>query len=84
MITGNTKLEQKCESAHKHILKLTSSQDALLLANIILNNDLTLTMKIIDVTQYNTAQLRANKKELKTLFQKSFEDKQIGFDPEFT
>ena len=55
LITRTSKLEEKCESSQKNILKLTDFQDALLLANGSLNNDLTLTMKNIDVTQVTTA-----------------------------
>ena len=50
LITGKNKLEEKCESAQKKILKLTALQDALLLSNGSLKNELTLTMKNIDVT----------------------------------
>ena len=40
-------------------------QDVTLLANVSLNNELTLIIQNIDVTQENTAQLRSEKKEIK-------------------
>ena len=55
------KMDGKCESAQNTVLKLTDLQDALLLANGILNYELTLTMKNLDVTQETTAQLRGHK-----------------------
>ena len=69
MITGKRKLEEKCESSQKNNLKLTASQDALLLDNGSLSNELKLRMKNIDVTQATTSQLRTEKKELKTKLQ---------------
>ena len=53
------KLEEKCKSAQKNILKSTSSQYELLLDNGILNNELTPTTQNIDITQETTAQLIA-------------------------
>ena len=69
LITGKRKLEEKCESSQKNNLKLTASQDALLLDNGSLSNELKLRMKNIDVTQATTSQLRTEKKELKTKLQ---------------
>ena len=62
LITGKIKLEEQFESSQKNILKLTASQDALLLANGILNNELTLTMQNIDIKQETTAQSISDKK----------------------
>ena len=55
------KMDEKCESAQNTILKLTAFQDALLLANGILNYELTLTIKNIDVTQETLSHLRGDK-----------------------
>ena len=82
MITAKRKIEEQCESAQKNTLKWTDLHYAMLLANGSLNNVLTLTMQNIDVTEAPTAQLRADKKELKTKSQQKYEEKQIGFDPE--
>ena len=54
LITGEKKLEENCESEQKKILKLTASQDLMLLANGSLKTDLTLTIQILDVTQVTT------------------------------
>ena len=62
LITGKIKLEEQCESAQEKKLKLTGSQYALLLDNVSLNNNITLTIQNIDVTQESTAQLKADKK----------------------
>ena len=80
MITGKSKLEEQFKSAQKKILKLADSQDAVLLSNVNLNNELTLKMQNIYVTQATTAQLRAKKKEPETKLQQTA--KQIFFDPE--
>ena len=77
LITGERKLEEKCESAHKNILKLTTSQDALLLANVSLNNDLTILMQNLDVTHETKAQLIADKKELEKIHSKQLNRNKI-------
>ena len=41
-------------------------------------------MQNIDVTQETTAYLWANKKELETKLNQTAENKNIGFDPEYT
>ena len=81
LITGKSKLEEKCELEQKNVLKFTSSQDILILVYGSLNNNLTLTMKNIDVTQDTIAQLRYEKKELKTKLQQTSGEKKIGFGP---
>ena len=62
LITGKRKLEEQPKSAQKNILILTPLLDALLLSKVIINNELTLTMKNTDVTQETTAQLRDDNK----------------------
>ena len=57
LIIRKWKIEAKYESAQTNILKLTASNDALFLANIILNNDIKLTMHNIDITQATPAQM---------------------------
>ena len=64
LITGKWNLEEQCKSAHKNILKFTASQYALFLYNGSLNNELTLTIQYLDVTQETTSQLTYDKKEL--------------------
>ena len=59
-MTSKRKLEEQCKSARKNILKLTALQYALILDNDILNNELTLTIQIIHVTQETKAQLTAD------------------------
>ena len=54
-ITGKRTLEEQHELSQRKILKLTSSQHAIILANGSLNNDLTLTIQNIDVTQETKA-----------------------------
>ena len=64
LIAEKIKLVEQCESALKSILKLTALQDALILANGILNNELTPTIQNIYLAQATTAQLRAEKRNL--------------------
>ena len=77
LITGERKLEEKCESAHKNILKLTALQAALLLANGSLNNYLTIIMQNIDFTHETKAQLIADKKELEKIYSKQLNRNKI-------
>ena len=79
MINGKRKLEEQRKSSQKNILKLDSSQDALLLSNASLNNKIILTMQNIDVTQATIPQLRSDKKELETKFKQKYEEKQGWF-----
>ena len=46
-----------------------------------LNNEITLTIKNIDVTQANIAQLRAKKRELEATLQQREEEKDFFFEP---
>ena len=45
LITGKRKLEEQCESAKKNVLKQSAFQDALVLANGSIKDELTLTVK---------------------------------------
>ena len=54
LINGKIKVEEQLESEHKNILKLTASLNELLLANVSINNELTLIVKNISVTQETT------------------------------
>ena len=78
------KLEEQWKSEQKNILKLTTSQDELLLENVSLNNELTSTTQNIDVTPSTTSQLRAVKKEPGKKLKKILEEKNIGFDLEWS
>ena len=60
---------------------MNSLQDALLLANSILKNELTLTIKNLGVTHVTTAQLKSDKKELKMELQQTAQETQICFEP---
>ena len=82
-ITGKRKVEEQCESAQKNILILTASHYALILYNGILTYELTSTMYNIYTTQKTTTKLTSDKKEPKKKLQKTSEEKQIGFEPEF-
>ena len=62
LIAGKIKLEEQCKSEQKNTLKLTALHDALLLANVNLKNELTLTMQNTHVRQETTSQFTADKK----------------------
>ena len=53
-IPGENNLEEKCESEQKDILKLIALHDILIFGNGSLNNELTLKMHDLDVTQETT------------------------------
>ena len=74
MINRKRKYEEQCESSQKKILRLTVSQDVLLLANGILSNEITLKIKNIDAIQTTTEQLISDKQELKTKLQQTAEE----------
>ena len=74
MINRKRKHEEQCESSQKKILRLTVSQDVLLLANGILSNEITLKIKNIDAIQTTTEQLISDKQELKTKLQQTAEE----------
>ena len=77
MITGKSKLEEKCESAQKNILKSAALRVTMILNNDILNNKITLTMQNSDITQETTAQLRAGKSNLRQNYSKKLKRKKL-------